>query len=379
MGNGTPLDRPLEGEVKSIQFLRFVAAFIVVVYHAGIAGRDYGLFDSYYDRILKLTVSGEAGVHIFFVISGFIMVYATRGYEREWRSVGEFIYRRFARIYPIYWIYCGIYVFFHHFVWQQYDLDTLATLKVLLLWPGYSAGIIGPGWTLSYEVYFYLCFSACLLLPLIRSLIALTMFMVASIAIGILFELDGRALQVLTNALLLEFLMGAWIAVLVLLPIKIPRVAGDAALIVAAVGFVAPILPGFPAIPTVLLWGVPSALLVLGLALRERQGRAPAWMMSLSSLGNGSYSLYLLHNLVLDLTLLGFIALGATGSLGWLWASLTVLICCLAGNYAYVCLERPIHRALVGARMRRAPVPKQAGEAANMYRQNASQGRLSSP
>lgn len=362
MGNHT-LDRPLSGNVVSIQFLRFVAAFIVVLYHAGLAGRDYALLGPAYDGLLNVSIAGEAGVHIFFVISGFIMVYATRNHENTLGSVREFLFRRFARIYPIYWLYCGFYLFFHVLFWNQYSQGPVETVKTLALWPGFSAGIIGPGWTLSYEVFFYLVFGLCFLLPRIQSRLALTALLIGLIVGGNVFGVSGRAMQVLTNPLLLEFLMGVWIAHLALSRYKLPPVLGTIALYGALAIFLAVIVAGIPPIPTVIMWGVPSALLVLGVALRERAGLVPQWVRRAAPLGDGSYSLYLVHNLVLDLTLVTVVALGAGPSLGLLWTLLAAGLACVVAHFAYERLERPLHRALLKRRSR-AGSPAPAGNAA---------------
>jgi exopolysaccharide production protein ExoZ len=82
--NGLAL--PRSSTIGAVQGLRAAAALMVVVAH-----------------VVPSFVIGQAGVDIFFVISGFIMVYAS---ERAFGQPGAsslFISRRLIRIVPLYW------------------------------------------------------------------------------------------------------------------------------------------------------------------------------------------------------------------------------------------------------------------------------------
>ncbi len=351
---------PFDGELRSLQFLRFAAALMVVLYHAGIAAREHGFLGPAQADWLRLSEIGKGGVHVFFVISGFIMVYATRRSERDWHAAGRFLLRRVTRIYPIYWFYCGLYLASHATILHPYAITPWDGLKALLLWPGYSAQIIGPGWTLSYEVYFYLCFAVCLPLGARISLNVLSGLILSAVGAGFLIGKGEASLEVLTGTLLLEFLAGVWTAVLVMRARPLPTLLAPIAIAFAIAGFLAPAVLGFPALPTVILWGVPSVALVLGMTLQERQGRVPHLVARLSPLGDGSYSLYLLHNLVLDLVFVGLLAVGAGDRHGWAWTALAALVCCVASGYAYRFVEAPLLVGLVRLR-RRPPVTAATG------------------
>lgn len=88
----------------------------------------------------------------------------------------------------------------------------------------------------------------------------------------------------------------------------------------------------------------------LGMALQERQGRVPGAVLRLAALGNGSYSLYLLHNLLLDVTFLFLAALGASSGYGGLWTVLAVLVSCIVAEYAYRFVEAPLLAGLTALR-----------------------------
>src|SRR5665213_3234536 len=101
----------MRGNVASIQFLRFVAATLVVISHTTWAIQDYfaGTLPSLFIRITDVAHFGGSGVHIFFVISGFIMVYTSFKRSDRTFSTSQFLIRRIIRIYPIYILYSLIY------------------------------------------------------------------------------------------------------------------------------------------------------------------------------------------------------------------------------------------------------------------------------
>lgn len=70
-------------ELASIQFLRGVAATMVVFHHA--LGQFAGIHN------LLPTEEGAMGVDLFFVISGFVMTYTT---ARAGYNAGDFLKRR---------------------------------------------------------------------------------------------------------------------------------------------------------------------------------------------------------------------------------------------------------------------------------------------
>jgi exopolysaccharide production protein ExoZ len=150
---------------------------------------------------------GHCGVHIFFVISGFVMVYSTFSTTPA-MSPSAFLLRRFFRIYPIYWVYALAYL-----AWKITDpaqsLPLVDILKSLALWPGYSSLLIGQGWTLSYEVYFYICFMVVIPLGMSRGVIALFTFFIASIALRRFLPIHQSTADLVSNSLLLEFIAGS--------------------------------------------------------------------------------------------------------------------------------------------------------------------------
>ena len=257
----------------SIQYLRGLAALTVVLHHVGWVAFP----------------QGAAGVDVFFVISGFIMVHVAG----RARSPAAFLWARALRVLPLYWLLTALAA-----AWRPGD-GTGRVLASLLLWPtlradGEWAPILVQGWTLTYEAFFYAAFALALLVPAHRRLLALTggLGMCVLVANPPLFVTPG-----FSPVMLVEFLGGAWLAqawrAQRVLP---PRVAWGA--LVSGVALIA-MQPGGTVLPwRVMAWGGPSVLVLAGALGIEAASRLPR-LPALRLLGDASYALYLTHVMVM--------------------------------------------------------------------------------
>ena len=88
--------------IHSIQVLRALAAFMVAIHHvqpdAAVVAARAGLSFTRSDLLPWM-----AGVDIFFVVSGFIMVHASQDLFGRDGASSLFLKRRLARIVPLYW------------------------------------------------------------------------------------------------------------------------------------------------------------------------------------------------------------------------------------------------------------------------------------
>ncbi len=310
--------------LHSIQALRAIAASAVALFHSIVLLNDaLGL------SFIKLTYTaglGAAGVHIFFVVSGFIMMWTNQDTKRDWRS---FLRKRFSRIYPSYWLIAALSIPLTLLIGQTLPGDIEAWIGSILLLPKGASAIIFVGWTLAYEVYFYIVFAALISLglPLIQRAICMTVFFGASIFAGMIWPLPADLLfgmpKLATNTLLLEFVAGAWIGWAAIRGIKVST--GLAALMIVAglAGFAASLWLDYNKYPAVILWGVPSILLVSGFVALEIRGLGHRLFRGLSGLGDSSYALYLIHAVLIPafvfllpisapLSLVPFLALSLT-------------------------------------------------------------------
>ena len=89
--------------IKNIQVLRAFAALSVLFLHTVYAVNDYNFF-----QLTKNFSSwGDFGVDIFFIISGFIMIYI----KRSQKNALYFLKKRISRILPLYWFFNILYLF----------------------------------------------------------------------------------------------------------------------------------------------------------------------------------------------------------------------------------------------------------------------------
>ena len=292
------------GKVWSIQYLRAFAALAVVLYHLGEkAGHPFKI--------------GAAGVDLFFVISGFIMWMIS---ESD-RPVPFWAHRAW-RIIPMYWIVTALLFAKHVHDHQSPGVGRL--LLSLAFIPhlddhGQLFPILVPGWTLNFEMFFYLVFGFCLFAPRRRQLPILT------VALGGFVLLGAVTASPLQYPLLLEFLAGAWLCEAWRRGwLKQGVVLIVAGVILFALGRLAP----YSEAMRPLLWGLPAFLVVAGCVALEP--KLPKWK-ALRFLGDASYSIYLTHGMVIGLL---------WSRLGWAAGVIAIV----AGAAVYVGLERPLHR-----------------------------------
>lgn len=290
-------------KIQSIQFLRFVAATLVVLFHSHLAISNRLSPDSAVQADLYLFGFGAVGVHIFFVISGYIMVLTNSRPDRPF-SAKQFYKKRFIRIYPIYWLIAALYLVINTVMGSPYELTPYSLISSLLLLPDHAPLIIGPAWTLAFEMYFYLIFGIAMIFGLVRGLILLSIFFTLSMAFGLMVRPTNEFVALITNNLLAEFLVGAWIA-WVTLRFKFPAWLGYAAIAGSLLLYAGGIAIGYESLPSAIIWGVPSALLIFGAVVLEHHVQ-PAFVTRLAPLGDSSYTLYLLHILLITI----LIALG---------------------------------------------------------------------
>jgi exopolysaccharide production protein ExoZ len=189
--------------IRNVQVLRAVAALLVVFIHLDTLLASLGL-----------PVFGGGGVDVFFVISGFIMVYTT-----SLRDTGpwSFFADRIARIVPLYWS-LTLALIVLNFVAPAL-LHSQATwrelIESLVFVPfekpnGLIAPVLYVGWTLNYEMFFYLLFAGGLLLHNRRLGVATVVFcLVFLVAIGLVERPQGVIGRFYTSTILLEFAVGA--------------------------------------------------------------------------------------------------------------------------------------------------------------------------
>jgi peptidoglycan/LPS O-acetylase OafA/YrhL len=147
-------------QLDQITFTRFVAALTVVFFHYG--NQAFPLTIPYLENVLK---AGPIAVNYFYLLSGFIMAIAYyQPTGKQTLNKKKYWIARFARIYPLYLLALLLVAI------PKYNAEGVGTalsynLSLLQAWiPGYPLTLNAPGWSLSVEAFFYLCFPFLLVL-----------------------------------------------------------------------------------------------------------------------------------------------------------------------------------------------------------------------
>jgi exopolysaccharide production protein ExoZ len=203
--------------------------------------------------------------------------------------------------------------------------------------------IMALGWSLNYEMFFYAVFAVCLLAPLRRAALYLTGFFVGIAILGATLKPQSIALAYWTDSIVLEFLVGALLALACRAKFMIGAAAawGLIALGVALAVALGPFWGMDQILPRCVSDGLPAMLIVAAAAFGPRL--SASWIVTpLVVLGDASYSLYLTHPFAIRPMLNIWMALDG----GALPFSLYVMLCLLAAIAAalvvYRWIERPI-------------------------------------
>lgn len=358
--------------LSSIQSLRGIAALLVVFHHSYRAFLNYEGFENpTFSNIRSFEMFGAVGVDIFFVISGFIMVVVASPYLTRQKNVRDFILRRIIRIYPLYIIMTGILIILAFYmsigstvikiltanfssISLPNDLLPHRLIGSVLFIPTFNTlgkvqPILGVGWTLFYEMLFYIIFAIGLLLG--RKML-LPFLGATLISLLVLFSTGTSSFHVFfSNSITLEFLFGTIIGLFYVQGKNINNKYLIILLGSAISLFLITIFFEFDYDKLrFIYWGIPATLLVYASVNLERNERVsrPSWLLML---GDASYSLYLIHTILISQVIMRiFYYSKITSPATWLTNSIilaTSFLCVIASLYAYKYLEKPIHNYLI--------------------------------
>ena len=300
----------MKQEIVAIQLMRALAALLVAFGHAQaeavvMAARVGATFTP-----VAGAVTG-AGVDLFFVISGFVMVYASRNLFAQPGGARAFLTRRIARVAPLYW--AATMLFLVILVAAPNALNSAMptwgeVFKSFLFIPYarpdsvWTQPVFKLGWTLEYEMFFYLVFAALIALPMRRAVFVLAIAFASLTAFGLLVPQPPGAVAFWLDPIILEFVAGAVVGACYFAGARVPKFVALAMMAVGSIALIAtlPIIPEGPIGPMrVVIWGAPAALMIAAAALgRWRQPPGPMSRAG-AMVGDASYALYLLHPFVL--------------------------------------------------------------------------------
>lgn len=335
-----------KNRIESVQFLRFVAALLVVAYHLPKPSADLANTDFLPRALFQW---GGFGVDIFFVISGFIICYTAS--KREIFERRSFLLDRADRIFPTYWVLLSLVVavsLAQTAIGMENDRAASLTLvgfvtSILLLPLPYQ--IMQVAWTLGMEIVFYLIFALTYHAWRLKGVVvALLIWYGLSLVYQQITEnSSGRLFVFLLHTVCLEFLYGVGIATLYLrgkMPLGLPvLLLGVLSMIVVSTGWVETPLPS---LNREFSSGIPAAMIVYGSAALAY--RVPRWTVLA---GEASYALYLSHVLAIA------IASHATAIIfdtklgdSFMLQALTLASCVIVSIVILFVIERPLRGLL---------------------------------
>lgn len=291
-------------KIDSLQALRAFAAISVMFFH----GTEVLYEQLGYVFLNNFFMAGFSGVQLFFVLSGFIIFYTS--YSKS-LSVKEFLIKRIIRIYPVHTLIITSLVvlyFISPTKDQAYRGDLGAIVSSLTLIP-FDQMVLGPSWTLCFEMFFYLFFALTFLRNKRLFITAIICWVILIlIAYVFNFKTGVTAIDNIYDTINFNFIFGclvAWIyiskpnikysnwfiypAILLFFTFWVLQVNG---------------LLGGGIEARVIYFGIPSALVVLGLLYSRI--KVPKILIHL---GDASFSLYLLHFLLIRILLKIFLKL----------------------------------------------------------------------
>lgn len=326
---------------SSIQIIRATAAFAVAFFHIILGQKETDAANT-----LFFDFNGAWGVDLFFVISGFIMVYINRDTVPGRRAVGGFFFRRAIRIVPLYWFYTFIaFIAFPLLATFPSAPSLTALVKSLFFIPD-NFPVLLVGWTLNYEIYFYLIFALTLFFPSRIRLFLLSLWLGGTCLAGFMsnpFEVywSFNDLSFYSNPIVLEFLAGIYIGYFLLSEKYLPKwICWLLITVSVASYFVSSALVNDIEAYRAALWGLPSAFIVYSFLCLEHRGlKAPRF---LEQLGDSSYSLYLSHLFVVMIIAFIWRNLGFEGYVSnGIYIVVSVIAVLAISELSYRYIEKP--------------------------------------
>lgn len=307
--------QPGVGKLQGLQVLRGFAALLVVWCHLKYnLGFGPGVVPAQLSSWLT-TDLGAIGVDIFFVISGYVITMTAANFGRDWRI---FLANRIARVVPLYFLVsfvCLVLVLFPVSGMGIQNFQTVFnTFEFLPVFDrgGFTNPLCSNGWTLSFEMWFYVLFAGVMARVGQRAGKVLPVILAAGVVvIGGIYRCESWFLpKFLFHPLTLEFCAGcllyhcrdwmgrrALFTFCGLLPILLywsnhDQTLGKHLSVIDNVGL---------GLLRTGVWGG-FAICLVGVVTQVDLKYRLSWPGALLRLGDASYSIYLVSPLILPLT-----------------------------------------------------------------------------
>ena len=335
--------------LHALQYLRALAALAVVYSHAVLQ------VDAYAPHLVEF---GGFGVDVFFVISGFIMVWIAKPGDTPRR----FLANRIRRVVPLYWFFTLLMALIlvllpelfkrSTFAWDTFLLSLAFVPHESAAHPGWLWPIVAPGWSLNYEMYFYLLFALSLVLPAAWRVGGAIALLTGVTLVSRAFGEHSEIARFYGEGMVFEFVLGMLLAVAWQRGLRLPSWLAALMLVLGT----ALLLAHLP-LPRLLAFGFPSLLVVAGavyIALPVRR-----WGVLL---GDASYALYLSHLFTLGVLRVSLPPLLGEGAVAaWAFVAISLVVCTLVSVIVHVGIDGWLLRVERLAWLRRPGRPGTGG------------------
>lgn len=341
-------------QLKSVQALRALAALFVVGFHCTLLLHDN------FDRGFTPWNNGNSGVDLFFVISGFIMIVSSQSLARQADGWRRFLALRLVRVVPMYWLVTlaklALIVAIPEFARHTHP-TTWNTIASFLFIPsvdgiGEARPVVAVGWTLSFEMFFYVAFAGALFFA-VDAVIAVGLLMAGLSLVSLVAQPDWPTFTNLASPFLLEFVLGMIVG-RAFLQKCFDGASPMLAILTSGAGMIAlAIVPADGGWQRAAFWGSAGATALCGALMAERWigHRLPKLLIDT---GEASYSLYLTHGFVLPVIGIALAKSGLTGApLSVVLIVAGVFVSVFVALLVYGTVESPLTarlRALVDSR-----------------------------
>jgi peptidoglycan/LPS O-acetylase OafA/YrhL len=331
-----------------IQVVRALATLVVAATHFSL---DFNKIVGPSSVLPEFMSYGYVAFDFFFVISGFVLVYASESLFGTRSGPRIFYLRRLIRIIPMYWLATALYVLVAFAVpslGKTYSLQSIVGSFLFIPVPrldGVMQPVVGQGWTLNYEMYFYILFAVSVAAARRMAVLIASILIVISVGIGQIFPL-ATAFEYWFKPFLIEFIFGMTLGLLFREGYRVPPWVGWL-LVVAGLAILAfgPSQRGDSMLRGIHIGGT-VAVVVAGFTLGDLFRPGPA-MRFVTLLGDATYSLYLFHSFPNRAVLHGARWLGMDlNAAPLLLLAIALVLSTLLAIVMYIYIEAPTTRGL---------------------------------
>ncbi len=341
------LKNPLhKNKLELIQALRGLAALLVVMFHT----TELNHKNFHQDFLFNIFAFGSSGVDFFFVLSGFIIYFIHRFDVGQKNKLKPFLLKRLMRVYPMYWLVTlallPIY-FLIPSLGAGYERNVSEIIKSLLLYPQEHFPILIVGWSLRYELIFYLIFSILIFCKRNFAKPIIGIWLLITVTIWFLdtsnFDLKKYFwITFIFNSHNIEFAFGCLSAYFVCINIIKPKafllITGILLFILFGIIYDYNLMH----VSNIIAYGIPSMLILIGAGSLDvsQAVKVPKFFLYL---GDASYSIYLIHYPCLSALFKFALTVDLAKIIGQFLAIVLMIVITLGiGFISYFYIEKPL-------------------------------------